>query len=326
MYEQIKQIIKNKKPTIDDESLRYFTNYFYVLNNKKLIPNELDLETIIDNTLYYSEKIVFFKEDHPINDKLGHDFKGKCDSATKTLYIRDSLDEPLKEMVIYHEIHHAAQTNRENNYTGINQSSDMTGNLVMEAQTEWFAEEIYKEIHGVTYEDRHIKTEDLNMAEKGVVVSQLHNYELYDAMLSKLAILLDVSKDFFVSINFLYKDNKGLKILEKKYNEKQKEKKLPYSFEYYNYLLDYIYTIGYMAYANNQDKAVILGGGTTTNGYFIHGTKGGPLSLELQRKFIDELDRNTILALIDNGLEFTDFAKYIVDNEMRNIIAGFELK
>jgi hypothetical protein len=202
----------------------------------------------------------------------------------------------------------------------------MTGNLVMEAQTEWFAEEIYKEIHGVTYEDRHIKTEDLNMAEKGVVVSQLHNYELYDAMLSKLAILLDVSKDFFVSINFLYKDNKGLKILEKKYNEKQKEKKLPYSFEYYNYLLDYIYTIGYMAYANNQDKAVILGGGTTTNGYFIHGTKGGPLSLELQRKFIDELDRNTILALIDNGLEFTDFAKYIVDNEMRNIVAGFELK
>ena len=56
----------------------------------------------------------------------------------------------------------------------------------------------------------------------GIVVSNLHNYELYDNLLSKLAIILNVSKDYFVSINYLYKNNEALKYLEERYNEIKK--------------------------------------------------------------------------------------------------------
>ena len=79
----------------------------------------------------------------------------------------------------------------------------------MEAQTQYFAEKIYQEIHGVAFEERQIPTENLRMAGNGIVTSKLHNYEMYDNLLSKLAIMLDVSKDYFVSINFLYENNEG---------------------------------------------------------------------------------------------------------------------
>ena len=41
--------------------------------------------------------------------------------------------------MIYHEIHHAAQTNRKNDRTGINQKGNL-GRLILEAQTQYFAE------------------------------------------------------------------------------------------------------------------------------------------------------------------------------------------
>ena len=41
----------------------------------------------------------------------------------------------------------------------------------MEAQTQYFAEEIYEEMHGVKFEERKIPSESLRMASGGVVVS-----------------------------------------------------------------------------------------------------------------------------------------------------------
>ena len=55
----------------------------------------------------------------------------------------------------------------------------------MEAQTQWFAEEVYKSIHNVDFKEKEIPSENLRMQCGGTVVSSLHNYELYDSMLSK---------------------------------------------------------------------------------------------------------------------------------------------
>ena len=74
----------------------------------------------------------------------------------------------------------------------------------MEAQTQYFAEKIYSEIHGVSFDEKRIPSENLRMINNGTVISNLHNYEMYDTLLNKLAIMIDVSKDYFVSINFLY--------------------------------------------------------------------------------------------------------------------------
>ena len=108
------------------------------------------------------------------------------------------------------------------------------------------------------------------MAGNGIVTSKLHNYEMYDNLLSKLAIMLDVSKDYFVSINFLYENNEGLKNLETKYNKAKKKYKLPYSFEETLLMLDYIYCVDLIAYKDNPDKETILSGKETESFYQIY--------------------------------------------------------
>lgn len=315
MYEHIKQIIKIKNNNIDENSLYWFSNYFYVALQKKVITEE-ELETIIEKTLTYS-KIVFYDEDHWISKKYGRDIKGLRDSDTNTIYIRNDLPEPLREITIYHEIHHAAQTNKLNDKVGINYELSLA-RLIMEAQTQWFAEEVYKAIHNVSFEEKKIPSEELRMQSDGTVVSTLHNYEMYDCMLSKLAIILDTSKEFFVRINYLGEN--GFKILQDKYNEIYEKKKLSIKFEDLILMLDYIYCTDLLGYIDNPDKENILNGLTTTSLYEIHKGVGMAISLNVQRKYIDKIDGNLVVDLMQNGYEYKDFAKYVISNNSRSIL------
>ena len=320
MYEQIKNMILSKKSDIDSQTLSYFTNYFYVLVLRNEIPEGITLEEIIDTTLAYAQGVVFYDDNSDAYEKLGPDVKGLRDPETKNIYIRNNLGEPLREIVVYHELHHAAQTNKDNNEVGINQSYNV-GRMIMEAQTQWFAEEVYKTIHHVEFEKREIPTEQLRMLPNGTVLSSLHNYEMYDAMLSKLAIILDVPKDYFVSINFQF--DKGLKLLEEKYNEKVKEKKWFKPFYDLLYKMDYIYVVDYMAYINGDDKDTILKGEETESKYEIYKNIGDKLSLCKQKEYINDLDCTLALALIDNGLDYEEFLKYIIYNDKKKIFCDF---
>ena len=213
MYQEIKNIIKNQASYLDETTLTYFSNYFYVLVKRKVIYPNLNLAKLINNALMYASKIEFYDENHRVYKENGGDTKGLCDAETKTIYIRNDLPEPIREMTVYHEIHHAVQTNPLTNEVGINQTSNI-GRLIMEAQTQYFAEIVYTDVHDIQYEEREIPSNKLRMLNGGTVISALHNYELYDCFLSKLAIILDVSKDYFVFIKFLNEDNAGLKDLE----------------------------------------------------------------------------------------------------------------
>ena len=314
MYEKIKKLISDKNNNLDNQTLMYFTNYFYVLVKDGLIPNGITLEDLIDNAIRYASKVEFYDENHRVYLENGPDTKGLRDPDTKTIYIRGNLEDPLKEITIYHELHHAVQTNPQNNEVGINQESNI-GRLIMEAQTQYFAEKIYSEIHGVSFDEKRIPSENLRMINNGTVISNLHNYEMYDTLLNKLAIMIDVSKDYFVSINFLYKNNEGLKDLERKYNEARAKYKLPYDFEGLLLLLDYIYCVDLMAYKDNPDKQTILSGKETESGYEIHPEKYFKLSLHLQRKYMTGFDIDNFLALAESDGNFKEFGKFVVDNE-----------
>lgn len=259
MYEKIKKIIKNKNSTLDNQTLTYFTNYFYILVKDNLIPVNVTLEKLINNAMIFANKVEFYDENHKVYLENGPDTKGLRDPETKTIFIRNNLEEPLREITIYHELHHAVQTNPNNNEVGINQESNI-GRLIMEAQTQYLAEKVYSEIHNVSFEEKQIPSENLRMMGNGMVVSKLHNYEMYDTLLSKLAAMMDISKDYFISINFLYENNEGLKKLETKYNEAREKYKLPYNFEGLLLILDYIYCVDLMAYKENPDKKTILEG------------------------------------------------------------------
>ncbi len=319
-YEQIKSLIKQKNNNIDFASLTYFTNYFYILVKDNLIPENVRLEDLIDNALYYAQKIEFYGENHFVSLAHGKDIKGLRESLNKTIYIRANLEEPLREMIVYHEIHHATQSNKKNDNVGINQVGNI-GRLIMEAQTQYLAEKIYCEIHQVEFKERLIPSTELRMSNNGLVRSKLHNYELYDNMLTKLALILGVPKDYFVKINFLYRA--GLKDLEAKYKIAQDKYHLPYNFWDLLYILDYIFCVDLMAYEENLEKETILKGGETQNFYEIYFKRNAKLSLANERAFINEFDVNNFLALLENAGPYQEFAKYIIDNEKRALIDEF---
>lgn len=321
--EEIKNIIKSKKSDIDEKTLYYFSNYFYVLLSKEEIRGKLDINELIDNALIYASKIEFYDENHPIYQRLGKDVKGLRDPESRTIFIRDNLPEPLREITVYHEIHHGVQTNPINNEVGINQEVNY-GRLIMESQTQYFAEEVYKTVHNVDFEERHISSEKIRMQVGGTVVSKLHNYELYDNLLTKLAILLDVSKDYFVLINFLYKDNIGIKDLEERYNIARERYKLPYSFDGVMQIFDTIYCTDLLMYIENDEKEALLNGKETKCEYEIHkGMDGITLSQKKEFDYITNFDRDNFLALFDNNGPYGKFANYVVDNRNRQILQPY---
>ena len=322
MYEEIKQIIKNKKSDIDDETLTYFTNYFYVAKKRGVIPKKQELESLIDNALVYASKVEFYDEESWVYKKYGKNPKGLRDEESKTIYIRNDLPDDLREMLVYHELHHAVQTNPLNDKVGINQVSNI-GRLIMEAQTQYFAEVVYEEIHGVEFHEREIPTENLRMLPGGTVVSKLHNYEMYDNMLSKLAIIFDVDKDFFVRINYLGTNDEGLNILKNKYDEVKEKYGFLYNFETMLFNLDYIYCVDLYGYIDNSDKNTILRGGVTDTVYEIWPNNGQKLSLGLQKKLIDNFDINFFLQLVKANGNYLDFSKYVIDNGKRKIVNDY---
>lgn len=318
-YKELNKKIKSKKEIISDETLRLFTNYFFVLIQKKAIPFGVEIDELIDNAFLYAENIEFYDEEHWVCKKNGSDTKGFRDPENKTIFIRKNLPEPLREIIAYHELHHAAQTNPENEMVGIWQE-DNVGRMIMEAQTQWFAEEVYKFVHNVQFVEKEIPSDQLRMLGGGTVISSLHNYEMYDSMLTKLSILIGMPKEFFVSINFLYKEKRGLKLLEETYNVSKEKYKLKYDFKNMLAILDYIYCVDYKAYIDGPDKSIILNGSETSTKYIISTDYVDNLSQKKQKAFINDFDNVNFLSLIENGGDFSGFAKYILDDQNRQLI------
>ena len=322
MYEDIIKLIKLKRPNIDNESLSYFANYFYILAKNNILPSEIKFEDVIDNAFRYAQKVEFYDENHWVYKKLGGDVKGFRDPDSKIIFIRNNLPEPLREITVYHELHHAIQTNPENDMVGINQESNI-GRLIMEAQTQYFAEKIYQEMHNVKFEEKEIPSENLRMLPGGTIISSFHNYEMYDSLLSKLAIILGVSKDYFVSINYLYRDNLGLKDLERRYNEVKAKLVLPYEFNNLMFGYDLIYCTDLHAYVENEDKEIILSGQTTKNKYTIYPDKHYNLSLGLQKQWLEAFDTEYFIKLYVGGGNFREFVKYVFNDQNKKRFEQF---
>lgn len=316
MRKQINDIIKQKKPDLDTITLNYYLNYFSVVLEEDLIPESVTLEELIENALTYASKIEFYDENHRVAKEYGLDVKGYRDPATKTIYIRNNLEEPLREIVVYHELHHAVQTNPLTGEVGINQNNNV-GRLIMEAQTQYFAEKIYSKIHNITFPEREIPSEDLRMLDGGTVTSSLHNYEMYDCELSKIALLLDVPKDYFVKINYMYQNSEGLKDLEAKYNATKDKYNIQFNFYTFLCHLDYIYCVDLQTYVDNPDKQIILSGKETEHIYEIYPTVNLKLSLANQRAFINKIDILCFLSLHQQTDRCNKLMKYVIDNKTK---------
>lgn len=143
----------------------------------------------------------------------------------------------------------------------------------------------------------------------------------YDNLLTKLALILGVSKDYFVKINFLY--GAGLKDLEEKYKIAQRKYHLPYDFFDLLYILDYICSVDLMAYVDNLEKETILSGGETHYVYEIHPKRNAKLSFANERALINNFDVNNFWALLKYNGPYQEFAAYIIDDEKKELIDKF---
>lgn len=274
-----------------------------------LIPSK---DKIIENVNTFVQNIVYFEDDNPDTLYLGRDCKGLREPKNKTIYIRNSLDQPLKDITTFHEFHHAAQTNPLTNNVGINQH-DNVGRLIMEAQTQYFAElGLYCPLHSIEpFEERCIPSSELRMDAGGTVVSRLHNYEQYDALLSKLALFLGVSKDFFVCINFAY--DEGMEVFKKLFDSLPNP---PFDFDLLLFTLDYYYVVDLIQYVDNRDKETLLSGGETRPYPCF-----GRLSRAHQYKLITAFDSEVHKWLKDIDPERAkSFHRYILDDSLRGSI------
>jgi len=308
---KIKDLIFGKRPSIDERLLELFSDYLTIAGETGVC---LNLNYAAD-CLTTFDKIVYFKDGHEVQKIIGPVAKGYRDAANKILYIKDTLPEPLKSITAYHEIHHAAQSRPgETQYCGIHQTANY-GRMLMEAQTQYFAEKVYCLLHGVTFPERKIPTEELRMLKGGTVVSALHNYEMYDAMLTKAAMVLKYTKDDIVSVNYDFQN--GMGILRMKYMMVEGERRYPYSFQEFMYMLDYIYCMDVIMYVYPEDNEFYLTGGTTGETP-IHDNRSERISLERQFGYIDEFDKAYFKCIRNSGGDYKLFGKYIIKDSIRN--------
>ena len=311
----IKDYLRKRKPLLDDCSLMYYGNFLDVLDGTKLCPN---FQEAIDNLVSYNG-ICFFKEDDAIVKIIGKDAKGIRDPEARKLFIRDSLQNPLKEITTYHEIYHATQSGPDDaNYCGFFRETNF-GRLLMEAQTQYFAEKVYCLRYGANFKEREIPSQELRMREGGTVVSALHNYELYDTFLTKLTIMIDVDKDCFVTANYEYR--KGMENLRKKYEEAQKKYRFTLDFNKIMFIMDYVYCTDVVAYFGAEGDRQATLRGDRTKPYSVHGYDQSVLSLDKEFDYIDEFDRKNFVTLIEsrNLKKAKEFKRYIVSNATRKM-------
>ena len=317
--DKIEEIKKKIYPNIDETYSKYLSFYLYGLDYYNLLPSNDSLEEVAKRIIEMYPNFVLYDDEHPITLKYGKDIKGVREVEDKTIYVRNSLDETLKSITIFHEIHHAAQTQL-GGKIGIYNPDDGLGRLIMEAQTQYCAELIYSLMMDRQFRVKEIPTQKLRLPKFGTVVSNLHNYELYDNLLSKLSILLGVEKNYFITLCFFNHDD-AVNILKLRCEEARINSKIPFNFEEIMIMFDYIYVVDYMSYIDTDVKKVLNAGLTTKSEYIINRyTPPMKLSNKYSKRFITYFDMKTLKAIRHHRVLRTKFSKYIVDNDLRNFV------
>ena len=305
--------------TIDDAYCLYYDTLKLLSKTKYgyLIP---PIDIVMRNLKSFAKDIVYFSEDDPVIKKfqLGPNSKGLRNDENRMIYVRDTLTQPLRDITLFHELHHAAQSDPYRPLNcGLWLGKAQYGRLMMEGQTQYFAEEIlFNPLHNITSIRRYTPGPNLRMEEGQSVYSSLHNYEHYDAILSKLAIVLDMPKVFFVCIN--YNPGYGLIALEDKYKEARRRYDLPFTFAEVMYYLDYFYTVDILQYSDNEVRDIIASGNETSNKIEIHPDKYEKISRARQTQQIKTLDTTIFDHLLHVDKEAAaKFKDYIFDDEVR---------
>ena len=185
----VKKILKDKN--LSEESLEYIIDYMTQIKELNLLPDSVDITTLINRTNSRINNIILFDEEHPIN-YFGHDFRGYTSSDEKTkldngytipentLFIRKSREDA--EIIFYHELTHLLQQHT-NGTTGLeffNAEGNERGNLGNEVQVQYIADLIYARKHKRELSDKEYDSGELRMLPGTTIKSVLTNYQHFE--------------------------------------------------------------------------------------------------------------------------------------------------
>lgn len=249
-YESIKKYISEKKGKILSERvIDLFSKYFSSLDKINVLPSDINIKDLIDKALNNIKDCIFYdNHDEELLNKLGIGEKNKGAAIDSILYVNSNQTDEMIEITFYHELTHLLQ-NHSNSIASedIGLMENYKFRLIMEAQTQYLAEMIYSNVHNKKLIEIHHNTEELRMLSGGTVRSNLRNYELYDCILTKLCLFLNISKETIIKLNFMGKN--GCKLFREKIIDL-------YGEDVYDFIwkeLDLIYATDVMIYVYDYD-------------------------------------------------------------------------
>ena len=213
-YSGIAKIMKEKNNNLSDHVVDLLSKYFGALLDLNILKSDEELVPFIDKTVKYFKDVIYYSSsDTKLLEKLEISSQNKGTFKDGVMYINNSLTSNMQMITLFHEFTHFLQKFEvEGKEQCIGVMQDYKWRLLMEAQTQNIAEMVYGHITGDYKEEELYASEDLRMLKGGYIRSNLRNYQMYDALLKKVCILLDMSLSEFIRMNFMGKD--AMKMLE----------------------------------------------------------------------------------------------------------------
>lgn len=248
-YENIiEKLSKNKKISL--KIINLLGKYIFSLHELNIIDNEEEINRLVDKTLLSFDGVEFYdNNDKKILESLGIGKDNKGLSVGNKIYVNNNMTEELKMVTLFHEYTHFLQRYHIDGYEDcVGVMRDYKWRLLMEGQTQNVAEMIYEHIYNVNKEEKDYKSEELRMKSGGLIKSKLRNYEMYDYVLKKILIVLGITIEDFIYIN--YCDKSSMLILEKLLDDRLGQENREKLFR----MLDIIYSSDVIKYSYGLDS------------------------------------------------------------------------
>lgn len=236
------------KSNISEDDIKLVSDYFMSLYELKIIKDRKQLILLVNRVINELDNIVYYdNNDEELLKKLKISKNNKGLQKDNVIYVNKNMSDDLVVITLYHELTHFLQRYKCDNSEHIGVMKNFKWRLLMEAQTQNIAELIYSHIYNEKQEDVEYKSEDLRMLSGGTIISNLRNYQMYDHILKKICLVLNLSVEEFISINF--NNEKSIELFEKIINEKCGYETTEIIIE----LLDIIYSTDVIIYTSDEN-------------------------------------------------------------------------
>lgn len=250
LYDNIVQKISNNSKNIDEDKISLIAKYFVSLFELNILKDETLINSLVLKVVNELKNIIYYdNNDDKLLKELGISKKNKGLFKGNIIYINKNMEDDMIKITLFHELTHFLQRYNVDGYEeciGIMQNYKWR--ILMEAQTQNVAEMVYSNIFGNIKEKLEYNSEELRMLSGGTIKSNLRNYQMYDMILRKILLVLNMSIEDFIAINFNGKQS--LKLFEEKLDNSYGKKVKNFIWE----LLDIIYSTDAIVYTGGVDN------------------------------------------------------------------------